>query len=69
MSFSKSFENGPNSRHMLFWFKKQFQKCITHGSSWKIDVYQAVLKYPAIISIMVKMHLMDIFVIILNVAW
>ncbi len=26
--FSKSFENGPNTRHMLFWFKKQFQKCI-----------------------------------------
>ncbi len=31
MGFSKSFENGPNTKQMLFWFKKQFQKCITHG--------------------------------------
>ncbi len=30
------------------WFKKQCQKCITHGSGKKIDVYQAVLKYLAI---------------------
>ncbi len=44
MGFSKSFENGPNPRRMLFWFKMQFQKGIRHGPSKKIDVYQATLK-------------------------
>ncbi len=44
MGFFLHFENGPNSSDMLFWFKKHFQKCITHGSSQKIDVYHATLK-------------------------
>ncbi len=45
MGFSKIFENGNETTHMLFWLEKHFQKCITHDSSPKIDVYQAVLKY------------------------
>ncbi len=39
MGFSKIFENGNETTHMLFWLKKHFQKCTAHGSRQKIDTF------------------------------
>ncbi len=36
MGFSKSFENGPNTRHVLFWFLKV--KIITRPYPWVVLV-------------------------------
>ena len=45
MDFSKILEIAKATTLMPLWLKNDFQKCITHGSSFKIDPYQATLKY------------------------